>query len=218
MNPAFRRWTLAVSASAVVALFAFGCTSSTGTTCTQTDRTAATGRAEPAINQCVAAGGQCISANAGMSQCPAGMHLAPTGTVAQTACGGSSYGNDPTSDPCSRVYANTGAPGEEPNRAGVAAALIPCCLPGSGDGGTDGARDARDEADAPASVGSCHGQTCAAGCSCGIFPTTGAPTCFCSDAGSPDAGRDAAAPNCGSIYCFSGCVCADVGQSACTCN
>jgi hypothetical protein len=212
-----RSVSLLFSAAVAVGLLVFGCSSGNGTTCTrnQAPQPAAgtQGSQAPAANQCIVAGGQCMTANAGTYTCPAGMHLAPSGTPADNACGYASYGNDPAgTNPCNgttNYYAG--------DRAGFASPKIPCCLPG--DAGTDDASsDASDEADAPSSIGSCQGQVCGAGCSCGIFPTTGQPTCFCSDAGAPDGGRDAQAPNCGTIYCFNGCVCADFGKSACACN
>jgi hypothetical protein len=217
MKHGVRRFTLAFSAAACVASLVVGCTSNNGTTCTQNKPLAAPepGAQAPGVNQCVSVGGQCMTANAGSNTCPSGMHLAPSGTVSDYACGSPAYGNDPAStNPCGPYYA-TGAP---PSAAGFAAARIPCCLPGAEDGGVDGASDASDEADSPSSIGSCQGQVCPANCSCGVFPTTGQPTCFCTDAGAPDGGHDAAGPNCGTIYCFNGCTCTDFGRSACGCN
>jgi hypothetical protein len=129
-------------------------------------------------------------------------------------CGGGGYGYDPANN-CGPAFAG---PAE-----GYPAAA-PCCMP-IGDGGEDGGGDASDDggdADAgPSKVGLCATETCNAGCSCGVLPQDGQPHCLClgADGGAADAGSDAASsgPNCGTIYCFSGCSCRDFMSSACGC-
>jgi hypothetical protein len=158
----------------------------------------------PQNNLCANAGGSCMSGNAAGAGCPVGYHQAAD--VPQASCGyAGGYGGG-----SSGCYAYAGP------TPGYASLPIPCCVADSdaGDAGGDGASDAA--VDAPASIGSCAGSPCAAGCACGLLPQSGGPFCLCVDAGSvkPDASEP---PTCGSIYCYSGCSCADAHASSCTC-
>jgi hypothetical protein len=150
---------------------------------------------------CVNAGGVCAT-NAG-ALCAPGTHEILTG---QGACGYPSYGGG----------GNTCGP-----QAGPASLPYPCCAPGDagvdGDALADGAGDAA--GDAPDPIGSCQGEPCNGGCSCGILPQTGKPSCFCegADGGTDGGASEAGAPTCGTIWCFNGCQCNDVQKSECVC-
>jgi hypothetical protein len=178
------------------AVVAFGCSDNTSSTSCQPYEYAG---AQPAYDsaQCVSAGGTCAVG------CNPGSHPAPGGSTLANAC---SYGYDPGPNNCGTLT---------PNGAGIASQQ--CCLPD--DGGADGATDAPTDApsdrahDGPAQIGSCAGTPCNAGCSCEILPQTQQAFCACVDGGA----SDAATPNCGSIWCFAGCTCADPGQSVCAC-
>src|SRR5260370_40117166 len=103
--------------------------------------------APPANSACIAMGGQCLSPSApyGPVVCPAGTHEARPPEPAYDSCG---YFSSPTNDNCC-----TGGC-YELGRPGIAAAPVPCCLPGaSPDGGVDSgdaASDAQSGAPPPA--------------------------------------------------------------------
>ncbi len=101
------------------------------------------------------------------------------------------------------------------DRAGFAPSEMPgtCCLPDDPDGGDAG--DGGPDGGGDASVGICAGESCGAGCSCGVLPSDGLPHCLCAetDAGTNDSGTAL----CGVIYCFAGCSCENASESRCGC-
>jgi len=188
----------------IATLFYLGCSSgSGGGTCTDYDMRGGAQGAEFS-NACISMGGQCGGRTGTPTGCPSGMHPAPDNSGLGQACSGSPYGADSV-DRCGAKY----APTDE------AVLAVPCCVPND-DAGLDGAADASLDAANP--IGSCAEETCNAGCSCGVLPQDGRPHCLClgKDA-SVDGSDDAAAPNCGTIYCFSGCSCSNRSQSSCSC-
>jgi hypothetical protein len=186
-------------------LVALGCGSSsnTGPVCQETPFAGA-GANTPTVDQtnnaCTMAGGTCGGGSSGLYQCPPGT-MQTFGSVG-SACGGTSYGG---------TYGGGTNCGPQNAGASPAEQLIPCCL--AADGGADGSSDA----DSAPAIGSCQGAPCAPGCACGILPETSKPYCFCEGADAGADASDAAAPTCGSIFCFSGCSCANAGASSCTC-